>query len=433
MHQQPLRTGKAARDTTRAVLIALALAAIVAATGAFCAQPAAAASLPPYLQTYQYVGQFGSHGTADGQLNWPNQITFGPNGHLYVADTHNARIQELTTDGTWVSTIGVASPPDWGGGNVGFDQPQGVAVSADHVWAVDYSFGLAWFGLNGAWQGMSRGPDAPADAFNLPQGAGVDVQGNVYVADDGGRYRVVKYDSTGAFVCQMQTTDPMGATGVAVDAAGKVYVADSSGFVRRFSPTSVAATAYALTETWSAGGILRGPASIALDPAGNVYVGDAVLSQVIKLSPSGKLLARWGSLGAGNEQFTYLLGVAVDPATSTVYAADRDLDRIQKFQLLDLGPMTYAAANLVGKKGKAVTFTYGISEDVSAKATASIQIKKGTTIKKTIELGLVNCGSWLTKKWTCTLAKGSYLWYVYATDEGGHAQVLVGSKSLTVK
>jgi DNA-binding beta-propeller fold protein YncE len=300
------------------------------------------------------------------------------------------------------------------------------------VWTVDYSYGLAWFSLSGTWQGMSLGPDAPADTFGFPQGAGVDVQGNVYVADDAGSYRVIKYDSAGNFVCQMKTPDPMGATGVAVDAAGKVYVADSSGFVRRFSPTNVAATAYALT-TWSAGGILSSPASIALDPAGNVYVGDTVLSQVVKLSPSGKLLARWGSLGAGNEQFTYLLGVAVDPATSTVYAADRDLDRIQKFQVLDLGPKTYAAANLVVKKGKAVTFKYGVAEDVSAKASAWIKVKKGAAVKATIRLGSVTCGSWLTKKWTCKLAKGSYRWSVYATDQGGHTQVLVGSKSLKVK
>jgi len=59
--------------------------------------------------------------------------------------------------------------------------------------------------------------------------------------------------------------------------------------------------------------------------------------------------------------------------------------------------------------------------------------QKGATVKKTLSLGSVKCGSWLTKKWTCTLAKGSYRWYVYAKDLAGNAQVLVGSKSLTVK
>ena len=406
MHQHPRHTSAPVRATLRTVVIALALALVVAAAGAFCARPAAAAALPSYLQTYQYVGQFGSHGTADGQLNFPNQITFGPNGHLYVADTHNARIQELTTGGTWVSTIGVASPPDWGGGSIGLDQPQGVAVSSDHVWAVDYTWGLAWFGLGGAWQGMSRGPAAPADTFGLPQGAGVDGEGSVYVADDAGSYRVIKYDSAGDFVCLITTADPMFATGVAVDAAGKVYVADSSGFVRRFSPSN---------------------------PAGNIYTGDSVLKQVVKLSPAGTLLARWGGEGSGNGQFTYLLGVAVDPATSDVYVADRDADRIQSFHLLDLAPKTYAFANLKVKKGKAVTFKYGVAEDVSTRAAAWIKIKKGAAVKKTISLGSVQCGSWLTKKWTCKLAKGSYRWFVYATDQGGHAQVLVGSKALKVK
>ena len=432
MNQHPLRTGEPVHVALRTLLIALALVTVVAAAGAFCAQPAAAASLPPYLQTYQYIGQFGSPGTSPGQFDFLTQITFGPNGHLYVADTHNARIQELTTNGSWVSTIGEASPPDWGSGSVGLDQPQGIAVSSTHVWVVDYTHGLAWFGLSGTWQGMSLGPNAPSDTFGLPQGAGVDSQGDVYVAD-GSNSRVVKYDATGAFVCQITNSALLNPVAVAVNAAGAVYVADSIGsHILRFSPGNPAATAYTLAATWSAGG-LSSPASVALDATGNVYVGDNGLGQVVKLSPSGTLLAKWGSPGTGDGQFTLVQGVAVDPATGTVYVGDRDADRIQTFQLMDLGPITYASANLKTAKGKTVTFKYGVSEDVSARATASIVIKKGAATAKTISLGLVQCGSWLTKKWTCTLGKGGYQWYVYATDQGGHAQVLTGSKSFTVK
>ena len=425
MHQHPPRAGKFAHTTVRKPLIALVLVALVAAAGAFCAQPAAAAALPQYLQTYQYVSQFGSQGPSAGQFDFLSQITFGPNGHLYVADTHNLRIQELTTSGTWVSTIGVSSGPFWGHGpnDLGLDQPEGVAVSTDRVWITDYNTGLAWFGLNGAYQGMSLGPNPPSDIFALPQGAGVDNHGNVYVAD-GNNDRVLKYDPTGAFVCQIKDAAVSKPAAVAVDAAGKVYVADDiGGQIFRFSPSNSAGTAYGLSATWSAGD-LSGPASIALDSAGNVYTGDNGLGQVVKLSPSGELLAKWGSPGTGDGQFTYVLGVAVDPATGYLFVGDRDADRIQTFRLMDLGPMTYASANLKVAKGKAVTFTYGVSEDVSATATASIQIKKGTTTKSTISLGLVDCGSWLTEKWTCTLAKGSYLWYVYATDQAGHDQVL---------
>jgi len=80
-----------------------------------------------------------------------------------------------------------------------------------------------------------------------------------------------------------------------------------------------------------------------------------------------------------------------------------------------------------------VTFKYGVTDDFSVKTSAWIKIKKGAAVKKTISLGAVQCGSWLTKKWTCKLAKGSYRWFVYATDEGGHVQVLVGNKKLKVK
>jgi len=435
MLQHPLRTLRPAFTTIRTVLVALALVLGVGAAGVSFAQPAAAASLPSYLQTYQYASQFGGPGTGNGQFDYLTQITFGPNGHLYAADTHNARIQEFMTDGMFMDIIGVASPPDWGGGHVGFDQPQGIAVSADHVWAVDYSYGLAWFGPTGTWQGMSLGPNAPADTFSLPQGAGVDSGGNVYVAD-GSNARVLKYDASGAYVCQITNTALLNPVAVGVNASGTVYVADSIGSdILRFAPTSPAATAYTLTATWSAGG-LSSPSSIALDAAGDVFTGDTGLGeagQVVKLSPSGKLLARWGSAGAGDGQFTYLLGVAVDPATGDAYVGDRDADRIQSFHLLDQGPKTYASANLVVKKGKAVTFKYGVAEDVSAKASAWIRVTKGAAVKGTVNLGSVQCGSWLTKKWTCKLAKGSYRWSVYATDQGGNPQVLVGSKALTVK
>ena len=173
-----------------------------------------------------------------------------------------------------------------------------------------------------------------------------------------------------------------------------------------------------------------------MDSAGNVYAGDTGLGeagQVVKLSPSGNLLAKWGSAGTGNGQFTYLLGVAVDPATNDVYVGDRDADRIQSFQLLDLGPKTYASANLSVKKGKSVTFKYGVAEDVSAKATAWIKIKKGATIKGTINLGSVQCGSWLTKKWTCKLAKGTYTVTATAADKAGNVSAASAPMKLTVK
>ena len=107
------------------------------------------------------------------------------------------------TDGMWMRSFGVASQPDWGGGNLGFDQPQGVAVGSDRVWGVDYSGGLAWFSLTGTALGTTSGPSPPSDLFGQPNEAAVDGQGNVYVADGGINHRIDKFDSTGAFVCQI--------------------------------------------------------------------------------------------------------------------------------------------------------------------------------------------------------------------------------------
>ena len=42
-------------------------------------------------------------------------------------------------------------------------------------------------------------------------------------------------------------------------------------------------------------------------------------------------LSKWGSLGTGNGQFDYPIGVAVNPSTGNVYVADTGNNRIQVF------------------------------------------------------------------------------------------------------
>ena len=52
---------------------------------------------------------------------------------------------------------------------------------------------------------------------------------------------------------------------------------------------------------------------------------------------------------------------------------------------------------------------------------------------KKISLGARAPNTTLTYRWRCTLARGSYRFYVYATDGAGNAQSRVGSNRLTVR
>lgn len=71
------------------------------------------------------------------------------------------------------------------------------------------------------------------------------------------------------------------------------------------------------------------PLEIALDARGNIYVTDQFSAQLIKLSPSGRLLARWGSQGTGPGQFNIPEGVTID-RRGDIYVADTWNSRIKK-------------------------------------------------------------------------------------------------------
>src|SRR4051812_6615503 len=54
-----------------------------------------------------YVSQFGTNGTGNGEFNGPvEQMAFGPNNNLYVTDRGNSRIQVFDKDGNYVSQFG---------------------------------------------------------------------------------------------------------------------------------------------------------------------------------------------------------------------------------------------------------------------------------------------------------------------------------------
>lgn len=83
-----------------------------------------------------------SSGSAQGQYNEPRFIAIDPNDVLYVADYANARIQRLSTDGTFAgeavsdgSGINKGERPSFVVGNMG--RPSSVAVNSSQFYVVD--------------------------------------------------------------------------------------------------------------------------------------------------------------------------------------------------------------------------------------------------------------------------------------------------------
>jgi DNA-binding beta-propeller fold protein YncE len=174
-----------------------------------------------------YLGDFGTGGTGDGQLMWPVAIAIDDEGQVYISDEALQRISVFDKRGKYLGKWGVH-----GRGAGEFDRPAGLAFDREgNLLVVD--------GLNnrvqlytgdgkflGSW---GRGGNSEGE-FDLPWGIAVDRWGNVYVAD-WRNDRIQKFDPQGRFLASFGNPGRgEGAfhrpAGVAVDHEGTIYVAD---------------------------------------------------------------------------------------------------------------------------------------------------------------------------------------------------------------
>ncbi len=84
-------------------------------------------------QLLHSVGEFGER---EGQFNNPTSLTRGEDGHLFVTDSTNFRIQEFTAAGEFVQSYGFL-----GDGPGTFARPRGTTVDhAGHLYVTDAAF-----------------------------------------------------------------------------------------------------------------------------------------------------------------------------------------------------------------------------------------------------------------------------------------------------
>lgn len=245
------------------------------------------------------AGTPGQSGSADGfttaaRFNAPTSLAVDSAGNVYVADTGNGLIRQITNFG-YVATLPLA----------GLLEPAAIAIDrAGNGYVADRLLHIIGTttptGVQNVLAG-SPGRRGSADGaggtarFNTPSGVAVNSAGVVFVLDnDNGTVRRISPDGITSTLAgaalQGGYSDGTGAaarfllrqtTGIAVDAAGNLLVADEGNHViRRVSPAGLVSTLAGLggtagsTDGTAQAARLNGPGGLVLDRSGNVYISD---------------------------------------------------------------------------------------------------------------------------------------------------------------
>jgi sugar lactone lactonase YvrE len=162
--------------------------------------------------------------------------------------------------------------------------------------------------------------------FNRPTDVATAPNGDLFVSDGYGNSRIVKFTKDGEFVKAWGTRGK--ARGqlhlphcVQFDAKGLLHVADrENNRIQVFDQNGKLVTSY--------GGFA--PFGLLIAPDQTLFIADGRANQWLHLTSEGKPLSKWGSKGAEPGQFLLPHCIALDQA-GNVYVGDVDGKRLQRF------------------------------------------------------------------------------------------------------
>jgi hypothetical protein len=345
------------RLSRRAVAASLATPVVLVGVLALASGPALAFSGYPGVPNVV----FGAPGAGAGQLSGPTGVAVDElSGDVYVADAGNNRVEEFNAEGKYLATITGAETPAGS-----FSNSSGVAVdnssspAKDDLYVMDVGHGaIDVFNPSGKYLSQIKG--TPSSFEGELNGVTVDASGDLWTHEN--NRNVDEFSDTGSFLNQLQL---LGAyePGFAVDSGGDFYVNYFGEGVRKFN------SAGGELSYWPAGG----DSAIAVDGASNDVFVD-VSGGVDQFGPFGE---PYGTVvqAFGGGSIASSDGIAVNGKTGTVYASEREADKVAVFELGRYPTVTSDSASevkrttaklegVVNPEGEAVTnceFEYGTS------------------------------------------------------------------------
>jgi len=390
-----------------------------------------------YSIGYSYLGD-GGPATQAG-LNTPSCVTVDASGNLFIGDANNEVIRRVDAKSGLITTVAGNGPGTAGLGG-GFSGDGGPATSAQlnlgefylsvTSIAVDASGDLfipdtynnrvrkvdGKTHIITTFAGGGSGGDGGLDAngiLALPLSLAVDPSGDLFIDDfDAGRIRRVEAATgiistvagNGRYVCCSLSTGIPAATtglhlpiGLAADSSGNVFISDTNaGRVRRVDAVT------GVISTVAGGGpgglgdggpatsaTLNQPHGIAIDAAGNLFIGDTANSRVRRVDAMTTII----STVAGDGTFGYSgdgglatqaklnrpQGVAVD-RTGNLFIADASNGRIRRVDAA--GMITTVAGNgstYRGDGGPATKAGIGFANAIALDSLGNLFLGEPTT------------------------------------------------------
>jgi sugar lactone lactonase YvrE len=329
-----------------------------------------------------YIGGFSGDGgpATSAQLNGPSGLATDGAGDLFLADTVNHRIREVTPDGiihTAAGSDGPTGDPTFGPRYIAGDSAGNIYVSGGtrNVFEITSNRVLTPVAGNGQFGYSGDGGPATAAAMG-PQNVALDSAGNLYIADlASNRVRKVATDGTistiagnGSFGFSGDGGPALSATlpnpgAIAVDKKGNVYIADGGNRRVRMVDTN------GTINTVAGNGVLgfagdgvatqvpvSQPSALAIDSAGNLYIGDGWDHCVRKVTADGMITTiagRGSSHADGVPAVSAYLSSAfalLFDSSGTLYIADANDRRVREITP-DGIISTVAGTGVVGLSG----------------------------------------------------------------------------------
>jgi sugar lactone lactonase YvrE len=295
----------------------------------------------------------------------PNNLAVDASENVFVADTLNHRIRKITSTGVFSTFAGDGpSHPSSGGStdgtgtNARFNFPYGITVDlySGNIYVADTdnhrirqitAFGVVTT-LAGSSIGFSDGTGTNAK-FSSPYSVTVDSSGNLYVTDQqNNRIRKISAGvvTTLAGSGTVGYVDGTGTnarleypTGITADSSGNIIVSERSRHrIRKISPSGVVTTLAGSTQGYVDGTSAKfyWPDGLTADKAGNVYVADRANYKIRMITSTGLVTTIAGTTigyldgSATNAKFSDPAGVALNSKGDVLYVSEVGTEKVRK-------------------------------------------------------------------------------------------------------